>query len=165
MALLEYQIYQNRLLGAHIIWEFTKSFNEHSKNIEKSSATIFHVMPVLPLCLNKRVVEGIKGRLFKEGSLLRAINDNRDLFSGLQERMESMASITFGSIYIATQGKLILFDRDQMLLIPNSIPIPSKLTAKLYEDYKDILKASRRVGSWFAQLSIEEIQMYFNINY
>ena len=165
MALLEYQIYQNRLLGAHIIWEFAKSFDEHSKEIEKKYPNIYHVLPVLPLCLNKRVVDGIKSRLFKEGSLLRAINENKDLFSGLQDRMESMASITFGSIYIATKARLIVFDKEQMLLIPNSSSIPSKITDKLYEDYKDLLKASRRVGSWFSQLTVEEISMYFNINY
>jgi hypothetical protein len=165
MALLEYQIYQNRLLGAHVIWEFTKSFSEHSKDQDSKYPTIYQALPVLPLCLNKRVVEGIKARLFKEGSLLRAIHENRDLFSGLQERMESMATLTFGSIYIASQGGLIIYDREQALLIANSFTVPSKITDKLYEDYKDILKASRRLGSWFSQLSTEEISMYFNINY
>lgn len=165
MALVEYQIYQNKILGAHIIWEFSKSFNVYSENRENKYPSIYHVMPILPLCLNKRVVEGIKARYFKEGSLLRAIDDNRDIFSGLQERMESMAKITFESIYLATQGRLVLLDKDQMILIPNNISFPSKLTDKMYEDYKDILRASKRLGSWFSQLSIEEISMYFNINY
>lgn len=163
MALVEYQIYQNRLLGAHIIWEFAKTYTEHSP--DKLYPTIYHVMPVLPLCLNKRVVEGIKSRLFREGSLLRAISDNKDLFSGLQDRMESMATLTFGSIYVASQGRLILFDNEQMTLIPNSFSVPSKITDKLFEDYKDILKAARRVGSWFSQLTMEEMIMYFNISF
>ena len=92
MALLEYQIYQNRMLGAHILWEFSKSFSENTDG--KKYPLMFHMMPVLPLCLNKRVVEGIKSRRFREGSLMRAIDDNKDLFSGLQDRMEGMATLT-----------------------------------------------------------------------
>jgi hypothetical protein len=165
MALPEYQIYQNRVLGAHIIWEFTKSFTEHSKNKEAKYPTLYQVLPVLPLCLNKRVVEGIKSRSFREGSLLRAIHDNRDLFSGLQDRMESMATMTLQSIFLATQSRLIVYDKEQFLLIANSLSVPNKVIDKLYEDYKDILKASRRLGSWFSQFTMEEIEMYFNINY
>jgi hypothetical protein len=161
MELIEYQIYQNHVLGAHALWEFTKSFNDNS--VPYKYPTIYQAMPVLPLCLNKRVVEGIKYRNFKEGSLLRAIEENKDLFSGLQERMMDMAKLTFHSLYLATNSRLLVLDREQMVLIPNQITSPQKSIAQLQEDYKDILKASRRIGSWFSKLSLQELLMYFNI--
>jgi hypothetical protein len=161
MELIEYQIYQNRVLGAHVIWEFVKSFNDSDN--QNKYPSIYQTMPVLPLCLNRRVVEGIKYRYFKEGSLLRAIDENKDLFSGLQIRMVDMAKLTFNSIYLATNSRLLVLDREQMVLIPNQVPVPQKTIAKLQEDYKDILKASRRIGSWFSKLSLQELLMYFNI--
>lgn len=163
MEFIEYQIYQNRILGAHIIWEFTKSFNDFSP--EKLYPSIYQAMPVLPLCFNSRVVEGIKSRRFREGSLLRAIEENRDLFSGLQNRMESMANITFESIYLAANARLIVLDKDEMKLISNQVSSPQKTIALLQEDYKDILRASKRIGSWFSQLSFAELLMYFNLRF
>ncbi|MFD2866902.1 three component ABC system middle component [Mucilaginibacter antarcticus] len=104
----EFEIFQNKAIGAHIIWEFSKNYQMHHR--EKASPSLVEVMPVLPLCLNKRVVSGIKERNFKGGSLLRAIDENKDLFSGLQERMEDMAPLTLQSIYIGAISGLITYD-------------------------------------------------------
>lgn len=161
MNFIEYDIYQNKVLGAHILWEFSKSFHEHNK--QNHYASIYHTLPVLPLCLNRRVVEGIKNRNFREGSLTKAINENKDIFSGLQERMTNMASITFESIYIGMCSRMFLLEKEKMTLIPNSVNPPEKTIKTLHEDYKDMLNASRRIGSWFSQLNFPEISMYFNI--
>ncbi|MFD2144948.1 ABC-three component system protein [Mucilaginibacter antarcticus] len=62
----EFEIFQNKAIGAHIIWEFSKNYQMHHR--EKASPSLVEVMPVLPLCLNKRVVSGIKERNFKGGA-------------------------------------------------------------------------------------------------
>ncbi len=167
MAFNEFDIYQNRAIGAHVIWEFTKSYylNAKQDDSENSYPTILHTLPVLPLCFNARVVDGIWNRKFKEGGIIKALNENKDLFSGLQNRMEKMSTLTFQSIYLAHSSKLIHFDREYMVLVPLLSNFPSKIDAKLHKDYKDILASSRRIGFWFSKLSLPEVLMYFNINF
>ena len=162
MKLPEYDIYQNKVLGAHLIWEFTKAYKEHSNS--NSYPSIYHIIPVLPLCLNRRVVEGIKSRNFREGSLARAIEENKDIFSGLQERMIDMMPTTFESIYLGVKGGLMTLDKTEMQILPNFKNPPEKILKNLQEDYKDMLSSAKRLGSWFAQLNFQEITMYFNIN-
>ncbi len=170
MKFSEFQIYQNDVLGAHILWEFSKTFywnraNDNYIDEEELYPSLFHLLPILPLCLNSRVVEGIKSRNLREGSIIRALDENKDLFSGLQARMENLASVTFASIYIAHTSTLIIYDRERMVAIPNLSNLPTRLEKKLHKDYKDMLAASRRLGYWFSKLSMAEILMYFNIDF
>jgi len=170
MIFSEFQIYQNKVLGAHILWEFSKTFyinKANDSNIieEEMFPSLFHLLPVLPLCFNARVVEGIRSRNLKEGSIIRALDESKDLFSGLQARMESLTKVTFESIYIAHTSTLIVFDRERMIAVPNLINLPNRLEKKLHKDYKDMLAASRRIGYWFSKLSMSEILMYFNISF
>ena len=165
MALNEFEIFQNKLLGAHIIWEFAKNYKMHHS--EKDVPSLLITMPVLPLCLNRRVVQGIKERNFRGGSLLRAINENKDLFSGLQERMENMANLTLESIYVSSVTGLITYDRDSSTIIPKATILPLKLrdNLKKNEDYNNIINASKRIGAWFAQFNQSEILLYFNLQF
>src|SRR5699024_3954896 len=97
MNLNEFDIFQNKVVGAHVLWEFSKYYQMH--HIDGLHPNLMSTMPVLPLCLKRRFIENVKERKFKEGSLLRTLDENKDLFSGLQDRMEGMANLTFESIY------------------------------------------------------------------
>jgi hypothetical protein len=165
MALNEFEIFQNKAIGAHAIWEFSKSYKMH--NSDSFSPTLLMAMPLLPLVFNRRVVNGIKERNFKEGSLLRALDENKDLFSGLQERMEDMGKLTLESIYLSAVVGLIIFDRDENIIIPKAKNLPMKLKENLDKnrDYIDIINASRRIGAWFGQFSQSEIFLYFNLQF
>lgn len=165
MALNEFEIFQNKAIGAHAIWEFAKNYRmNHTKN---ESPSLIVTMPVLPLCFNRRVVNGIKGRNFKGGSLLRAIDENKDLFSGLQERMEDMATLTLESIYLSSVSGLIDFDASQGIIIPKVTSLPSKVKNAIEknEDYTNIINASRHIGAWFGQFNQSEISLYFNLSF
>lgn len=161
MRLLEYDIYQNKVLGAHLLLEFTKAYRDQSVNLNYPS--IYHLLPVLPLCFNRRVAEGIKARNFRQGSLARAIGENKDIFSGLQERMIDMTQTTFESLYIGISAGLLVLDKSEMLILPISNNPPDKIMKNLQEDYKDMLSVARRLGAWFSQLNFQEICMYFDI--
>ncbi|MBL7717689.1 MAG: hypothetical protein JNL72_02545 [Flavipsychrobacter sp.] len=170
MKFNEFQIYQNKVLGAHILWEFSKAFylnraNDKPVSEEELYPSIFYLLPVLPLCLNSRVVEGIRSRNLREGSIIRALDESKDLFSGLQARMENLADVTLESIYVAHVSTLVIFDREKMIVIPNLSSLPNRVEKKLHKDYKDMLAASRRLGYWFSKLSMSEILMYFNISF
>ena len=162
----EFDIFQNKIIGAHAIWEFAKCYSSY--HAEHHNPNLMLMMPVLPLCLNKRVISGIKERNFKEGSLIKALDEHKDLFSGLQERMEDMAELTLQSIFIASVSGLIVFQRETGEIIPSARNFPNKLKNQIggpKNDYSDILSASKRIGAWFSQVNLSELMLYFNISY
>lgn len=165
MIVNEYNIFQNKIIGAHAIWEFAKYYRMH--HVERNSPNLMLAMPVLPLCLNKRVITGIKERNFKEGSLLKALDEHKDLFSGLQERMEDMADLTMQSIFLASVSGLIIYQRETGTIVPSGKNFPNALKQQIGVpyDYADIISASKRVGAWFSQVNISELVLYFNISY
>ena len=156
----DYGIYQNKLLGAHAIWEFSKFYQEYEENHKPPQLLL--ALPVLPIVFNKRAMNIIKGKKFKEGSLIKTISENKDIYVGLQERMEDTADITLSSIYLATASNLIMYDRETTNLVPNSSILPK---INKYEDYSDIISSSKRIGAWFAQLNTYEIMELFQIHF
>jgi hypothetical protein len=156
----DYSIFQNHIIGAHALWEFCKYYEEYAD--DKQSPLLIVAMPVLPIVFNKRATDCIKNRNMKEGSLIKTIVENKDIYSGLQERMELSTDITFKSIHMAVSANLLIYDRESTQLIANRKSEPQ---IKNHKDYQDILASSRRVGAWFAKLSIQELTEYFNIKF
>lgn len=156
----DYKIFQNHALGAHALWEFSKHYQEFEEN--KQSPILLLALPVLPIVFNKRATDCIKNRNFKEGSLFKTITENKDIYTGLQERMEQSVETTFKSIQIAVASDLLIYDRETTQLIPNRKSEPQ---IKRHLDYLDIIASSKRIGAWFAHLSLQEITDYFNIRF
>ncbi|MCC6584558.1 MAG: hypothetical protein IT271_12715 [Chitinophagales bacterium] len=156
----DYSIFQNHVLGAHALWEFSKQYQEYQEYNEPPILLL--TLPVLPIVFNMRATNCIRSKSFKEGSLLKVITENKDIYAGLQERMEGSIDMTFKSIHIAVASGLLIYDKTTTQLIPNR---KSELILKQSLDYTNILSASRRIGAWFAQLNIQEITDYFNIQY
>ncbi|WP_316812573.1 three component ABC system middle component [Pedobacter heparinus] len=165
MKLNEFEIFQNKVVGAHAIWEFSKYYQMH--HVDKFCPSLICTMPVLPLCLNRRVIENVKERKFKEGSLLKTLDENKDLFSGLQDRMEGMAELTLESIYLGAVTGLFYYDRENSLIIPRMKFLPAKIKDGLNsnKDYSDIIHTSKRVGAWFSQFNHSELLFYFNLQF
>lgn len=159
-----YQIVQNEALGAHAIWEYCRYYNDYSD--ENNYSPLLLSFSVLPIVYNKRAREEIYLRRFKEGSLHITINENRDIYSGLQERMESMSSLTFSSINNAVKAELIQYDKKSSKIIPiRKTSIMKDVKVSTSSDYYKIIQASRRIGAWYAQLNLVEIMNYFNIRF
>jgi hypothetical protein len=159
----EYKIYQNEVLGAHSIWEFVKYYNNYHS--ERDFPELILALPVLPIVLNLRSAEEICKRQFKPGSLIRTIIENRDLYTGLQERMESMVGLSLESINMATDLGVLKLDAQSTKLISINRTVPFKKLGIINTDYDKIILSSRRIGAWFGQLSMIEITSYFNINF
>jgi len=156
----DYNIYQNQAIGAHAIWEFCKSYQEYHE--DKEPPILLLALPLLAIVFNKRATEAIKNRNFKEGSLFKTITENKDIYSGLQDRMENSVDLTLKSIHIASASNLLIYNRDTTQLVVNSKLEPQKI---VHADYKDIILASKRIGAWFAQLNLQEITTLFNIKF
>lgn len=156
----DYNIFQNHAIGAHALWEFCKSYQEFHQ--DNKAPILLLTLPVLAIVFNKRATDSIKHRNLKEGSLFKTITENKDIYSGLQERMENSLELTLKSINVATAANLIIYNRETTELIINSRSEPQKI---VHPDYKDIILASKRIGAWFAQLNLQEITIFFNIKF
>lgn len=156
----DYNIYQNHALGAHAIWEFCKTYEDFHEH--KDAPPLLLVLPLLPIVYNKRATEAIKNRNFKEGSLYKVITENKDIYLGLQERMENSIELTFKAISIAAAANLVIYDKDTGQIFVNRKFEPQKIN---HLDYRDIILSSKRIGAWFAQLNLQEISTLFNITF
>ncbi len=158
----EFQIIQNDVIGAHAIWQFSLYYHEY--NTKNEYPYLILCLPVLPIVFNLRARDEINNRNFKEGSLFRTINENRDIYVGLQERMESMAPLTLRSINNAVSFKVLEFDQKSTRLIPLKNTFP-KADLNINEDYDKVIQSAKRIGAWFGQLELFQITTYFNIRF
>jgi hypothetical protein len=147
----EYDVVQNSVLGALLLWAFV---SEYYKTKGESEGPKFqHMMIVLPILFNRSFVETIYRKNFK-GGLYNALNEDMALFIGLQNRMEAMSVLTFRSINVCSCAKNILLDKDRY----EFIPVRSKI-----QDFKDnesihkMLAAARRLGYWFATNDLNQL--------
>lgn len=159
-AVSDYNIFQNHLIGAHALWAFCKSYQENSLNRE--SPPLLLLFPVLPTVFNKRSRDAIKSRNFKEGSLYRALTDQKDLFSGLNDRIKDTTDITFQSLFMASSAGLVIYDKETTSVYASR---KAELLDTYHGDYSDILQASKRIGAWYGKLSIQEIIDLFDLNF
>ncbi|MAX79442.1 MAG: hypothetical protein CL843_04605 [Crocinitomicaceae bacterium] len=158
----EYDIVQNHILGAHIIREFVRFYQNNSE--DNKGPTLVLIMPLLPLVLNKEARSSISNRRFIEGSLVKTILEEKTLYAGLQERMEKMAGQTFQSLSIAFWMQLIDYDVESTRLRMKFSKNP-KSELESAKNYKEMLGASRRLGTWFAKLTFEELITVLKINF
>ena len=156
----EFDVVQNHVLGAHILREFVKFYQRESENEEGPIMAL--VLPVLPLVLNQAVTKSVSKRHFIEGSLIKTISEDKTLYIGLQARMEKMADQTLASLSMAFSLKLLEYDRETTIVQVLSEKAPKLEDCK---NYRDMLNASRRLGSWFAKLTFQELVSVFKIYY
>ncbi len=156
-SIKEYSIVQNYALGALALWNFSYEFYKNSEN--KQGPTLPLLMLVLPMVLHKETVLSIYTRQ-KEGGFYRAITENKIIQVGLQQRMEAMSEKTLRSLNLAFASDILGYNKSNTQIIPKQKP-PS---ASMYNDETNkIIRASQRLGYWFAELSLEQICLYLKI--
>ncbi|WP_299765164.1 three component ABC system middle component [uncultured Dokdonia sp.] len=160
IELSEYDIVQNYIIGSHILREFVKFYQRYSQ--ENIGPELILTMPILPLVLNKSSSFEISKRHYIEGGLMKTIYDDKTLYVGLQNRMEKMYDLSLKSLSMCFSSGLLNYDKNtsRLTIIDEANP-----NLQYAENYKQILRASRRLGAWFAKLSIEELTTIFKIKF
>ena len=158
----EYDVVQNHILGAHILREFVRYYQNNSA--DKTGPTLVLTMPVLPLVLNEAARNSISKRRFIEGSLSKTILEEKTLYAGLQDRMQKMADQTLQSLSLAFTLQLLSYNIETTKLSMNFQinPVSELQGAK---NYKEMLSAAHRLGTWFAKLTFEELITLLKINF
>lgn len=156
----EFELMQNHILGAHALREFVRFYE--TVHADKIGPSLFLIMPVLPLVFNRTSTRSISNRHFIEGSIYKALREDKTLFVGLQSRMEKMATQTMNSLYMASSLGLLEYDP---LTTKVTLAYSGNPSQNFSEDYSIIIKSARRLGSWFAQMSESDIIETFRIHF
>lgn len=156
---VEFDIVQNNLLGSIALWIFSKEYYERKQ--KKEGPPLPFALPVLPLVFNQRAVQSIATKRF-EGGLFRAVAEDRAIPVGLQSRMEAMADQTFQSLSMAFSAGLLRYDSSTAQLIPVRTSSPHQI---IDDELKAIMAAAKRLGIWFADLSLEQIVILLDVRF
>ncbi|MGO4185493.1 three component ABC system middle component [Paenibacillus sp. TAF43_2] len=155
----EYEVVQNVAIGALALWTFSV---EYYKTLEENRGPDLAVsMLVLPLIFNEDFVKKAYRRNFK-GGLFNSLNEDKTLFLGMQERMESMASLTLKSLNICFSAKLIFYDHVRHEYLPIRMNVPQN---NGNSDIKDILATAKRLGYWFSTIDFNELCALIKVRY
>jgi hypothetical protein len=158
--LFEQWVIQNTGLAAEAIWQ---AVHENYELNGRSEGVPFPlVFLVLPLTFHKRTATVLASKS-QPGAIYKAIADDREITVGLQARMQALSERTFHALSIGFSTGLLRLDQD-----PQRQIIPGKKTppvAHATEDVKIILKAAKRVGQTFSELTIVQLANHLEIKF
>lgn len=158
----EFEIIQNNILGAHLLFEFCKSYYKSENNRYPKLYILFLVLPIL---YNKETVELIFQRKFKHGSFMKSLDEKGNLFFDIQYRMEELAPKTLKSLNIAFASGILQYSPLNNSIIFNPESKLSYQLKLLNKDYQNKILAAKRLGFWFSSLKNEELIMYLNVKF
>jgi hypothetical protein len=159
-VLFEQKVIQNTGLGAEVIWQAVHESYEMKGRTEGVSFPL--VFLVLPLTFHRRTAIALASKT-QPGAIYKALADDREITVGLQARMQALSDRTFHALSIAFSTGLIRMDQDfQRQLIPGKKTAP---ITHVTDDVRTILKAAKRVGQTFAELTVVQIANHLEIKF
>lgn len=159
----EFKNVQNPALGAFIIWNFSRGYYSYN-----SSFVPFPLLfVVLPIIFRTDMVEIINStqkqsglRYFADKFMTTKILKN-DIVSQIHKSSEKMKMLTLESIKIAVQVNLIAFDCDSGTIFP----VTTTERKSESDSTKKLGKASEKLGSWCAKLTLHEISQILKVRF
>lgn len=159
-VLFEQRVIQNTGLAAEAIWQAVHEAYEIKGRTEGVPLPLVFI--VLPLTFHKRTATVLASKS-QPGAIYKALADDREITVGLQVRMQALSERTFHALSIGFSTGLLRLDHDhQRQLIPGKKTPPVTHTT---EDVKIILKAAKRVGQTFAELTIVQLASHLEIKF
>lgn len=159
-VLFEQRIIQNTGLGAEAIWQAV--FEAYTAKGRTDGVSFPLAFLVLPLVFHRRTAAVFASKS-KPGAIYKALAEDREITVGLQERMVALSERTFQSISIAFSTDLLRMDQDhQRHLIPGRKSPPVK---HVTVEVQTILKAAKRVGQAFAELTVVQIANHLGVRF
>jgi len=159
-VLFEQRIIQNTGLAAETIWcavNETYSLKGLAEGVPFPLAFL-----VLPLAFHLRTAKALASKS-QPGAIYKAIADDREITVGLQQRMQALSERTYNALSIAFSSGLLCLDQDhERQLVPGRRTPP---ISHVTDDVVIIMKAAKRIGQTFAELSIAQIGSHLEVKF
>lgn len=158
-ALAEFDIVQNDALAAALLWVFANEYANASPSGEGPLLPV--LMVVLPICFHRDSVDALHSRNLR-GGLFRALAEGMDVPAGLQYRMERMAGQTCRAVYVGIAAGLLSYDSHAARVSATRRTLPQEIRTV---GVKDLVGTAKRLGSWFAALSNQQICVALKVRF
>jgi len=153
----EQSILHNPALGAVLLWQFTAEYFKAKQQNE--GPQLPKLLLVLPMTFHLRTTAAIHG-MKRSSGLLKALADEPLIRVGLQQRLIDFAECSNSSMLLACAAKLMRIEKHeswpQFVPVKTSASIPKDLAARS-DDLDTMMKATRRLGPWFADFGTEAL--------
>jgi hypothetical protein len=152
--LSEIEIVQNPALGAFALWRFGLGYQSEDGRPPLLPLSFL----VLPLLLHRPTLEAIGSTYKTSGLALFAakLGKERELLLSIHERAMALRFLTFQSIGLGINQRLLTLDYENVTIRANT-PDPSKRKAAIPERIKPVVGAADKLGFWFSQLSFQQV--------
>jgi hypothetical protein len=152
----EFRLVQNSAIGAFLLWSFSKAYQQAHKHGD--SVPLPFVFLVLPIVLHPGIATPIVSTLSASGLRI-AIEkfgqgeSGRDLLLEIHDRALRMRQFTSESVAIALHVGLVGLNLNQAKMIADSQIASPKSSGPVQR----LERIAIRLGTWFAQLTSNEI--------
>ena len=158
----------NPVLGAYLIWQFSSEYQkEHGRHMEIHPSLAFLVLPILfhedtrSIVTSTRRASGLHAAISKL-----YLSDNRltDISMVIQNRVNEGKERTFESLLVAFDAGLLFMNQNTGHLLPNMSMKPLAESG-LAKDIAPLIRGAKKLGFWFSQLSIGEINKIVKVGF
>lgn len=156
----EERLVQNPLLGAGLLWEFTRKYETHRSVAQGASLLV--LMPVIPILLHRASAEKLKGMQFDSG-LAKLVVEYPTMKFELQRRIAAFSALSLSSLNVACAVGLL----QQMPLVTGPVfvtkiaRLPEQVRAKGTPAVMSL--AARRLGAFFRDETLFQIEAQLGI--
>jgi hypothetical protein len=162
----EVRALQNPALGSLLLWRCTVGYQAASN---ASAATPLPLLfLVLPVTLHQQTSELLLSTQMRSGlrkcveKFQTSSQSKTDLILALAHRAQTMRRLTIESIQLGIQTSLVSIDEDSFNVFPLSSTRPS---AGIPPSVRPLLAGAEKLGMWFSQLSLFEIELLLQVQF
>lgn len=153
----EVRIVQNAALGGTLLWRFAVGYSgASSRHSAPPFPLSFLVLPItfhqdtLALVSSTRTDTGLHAFVDK---FSRSDNQKADLLLSIHSRVVAMRSLSWGSLALAIERRLLALDTAQASIVALSQTAPATTPSSV----KSLLGGAEKLGAWCSRLSLLEI--------
>ena len=158
----------NPVLGAYLIWQFVSEYRKEQKtHTEVHPSLAFLVLPMLfhedtrSLVISTQRASGLHAAISK---LYASDKKLTDISMIIQNRVDTEKEKTFESLLMALDSGLLFINQNTGYLIP-STSIKFLAESRLAKDIAPLVRGAKKLGFWFSQLSIKEINKIVKVGF
>jgi hypothetical protein len=159
----EVKLYNTPIVGAYLLWEFTKGYLRGHPNGDAPIVLLHFVASAI--LTNKELLEPISNKRDNLQSYARSfeVSKESDILLTVHERMKQKRQYTLASINIAIAEGLLVWDVDSGKLYPRELIKKPSSGKTLKTNIKKDGNRAEILGKWFAKHDVPTIAAYLKV--
>lgn len=159
----EVKLWNTPIIGAYLLWEFTKGYNKGHPTEDAPIALLHFVASAI--LTSKELLEPINDNRDGLQSYARSFDESKksDILLTIHERVKQKREYTIASIDIAIAEGLLVWDVDSGKLYPREFSRNRVRGSALKKMIQRDGKKAEVLGKWFAKHDVSTIATYLKV--